>query len=121
MTPCQMLTPFCLHQFSGFHTFYLDTICQIFPCPCLISQRTCNSLSAKHINGIQSAGGTDGVFTARTQCNTDSFSVSSPGNPAPPVICGYNTGEHSKIILYVKEDLLCQNHYIEMLITVSVR
>ena len=30
------------------------------------------------------------------QCNTDTFSVTAPGNDAPPVICGTNTGEHSK-------------------------
>ena len=31
-----------------------------------------------------------------TQCQTDIFSVTAPGNNAPPVICGTNTGEHSK-------------------------
>ena len=31
------------------------------------------------------------------QCNTDTFSVTAPGNDAPPVICGTNTGEHSKL------------------------
>ena len=30
------------------------------------------------------------------QCQTDIFSVTAPGNNAPPVICGTNTGEHSK-------------------------
>ena len=30
------------------------------------------------------------------QCQTDIFSVTSPGNNAPPAICGTNTGEHSK-------------------------
>ena len=33
------------------------------------------------------------------QCQTDIFSVTSPGNNAPPVICGTNTGEHSKLKL----------------------
>ena len=31
------------------------------------------------------------------QCLQDTFSVTSPGNPSPPVICGVNTGEHSNI------------------------
>ena len=31
------------------------------------------------------------------QCLLDTFSVTSPGNPTPPVICGVNTGEHSNI------------------------
>ena len=30
------------------------------------------------------------------QCQTDIFSVTAPGNNAPPVICGTNSGEHSK-------------------------
>ena len=27
-------------------------------------------------------------------CNTDSLTVSNPGGPIPPKICGYNTGQH---------------------------
>jgi len=30
------------------------------------------------------------------QCLTDTFVVSNPGGVAPPLICGTNTGEHSK-------------------------
>ena len=30
------------------------------------------------------------------QCQTDIFSVTAPGNNAPPAICGTNSGEHSK-------------------------
>ena len=30
-------------------------------------------------------------------CTTDTFSISSPGNIGSPVICGFNTGQHSKI------------------------
>ena len=30
------------------------------------------------------------------QCQTDIFSVTAPGNNAPPVICGTNSNEHSK-------------------------
>ena len=32
------------------------------------------------------------------QCQVDAFSVTSPGNNAPPVICGTNSGEHSKYL-----------------------
>lgn len=35
------------------------------------------------------------VSTA-TRCLTDTFSVTSPGGYTPPVICGTNTGQHSK-------------------------
>ena len=31
------------------------------------------------------------------QCLTDTFSVTSPGSPTPPVICGDNNGQHSNI------------------------
>lgn len=30
------------------------------------------------------------------QCITDSFSVTNPGGHSPPVICGTNSGDHSK-------------------------
>ena len=29
-------------------------------------------------------------------CISDTFSITSPGNPGSPVICGFNTGQHSK-------------------------
>ena len=32
----------------------------------------------------------------RGQCQDDIFSVTAPGNNAPGVICGTNTGEHSE-------------------------
>ena len=32
----------------------------------------------------------------RSQCLTDTFTVSSPGTTNPPVICGVNSGEHSE-------------------------
>ena len=31
-----------------------------------------------------------------TECLTDTFSLTGPPGSAPPVICGTNTGEHSK-------------------------
>ena len=33
----------------------------------------------------------------RGQCQDDIFSVTAPGNNAPGVICGTNTGEHSEL------------------------
>jgi len=29
-------------------------------------------------------------------CVTDEFSISAPGSNGTPVICGFNTGQHSK-------------------------
>ena len=36
------------------------------------------------------------LFYDKGQCQTDVFTVSAPGNNAPPGICGTNSGEHSK-------------------------
>lgn len=32
-------------------------------------------------------------------CTKDTFSVTSPGNRGSPIICGFNTGQHSRHIL----------------------
>ena len=29
-------------------------------------------------------------------CLTDAFSITAPGNVGTPIICGFNTGQHSK-------------------------
>ena len=36
------------------------------------------------------------------QCLMDTFMVTSPGNPTPPVICGVNSGEHSNVHDWLK-------------------
>ena len=41
------------------------------------------------------------------QCQTDIFSVTAPGNNAPPVICGQNSNEHSKIVKIRIESHIC--------------
>ena len=33
-----------------------------------------------------------------SQCSFDYFTITTPGNKAPPTICGTNSGYHSKII-----------------------
>ena len=44
---------------------------------------------------IKNNGGTFGVeVTDAGQCLTDAFTVSSPGNTVPPVLCGNLQGEH---------------------------
>ena len=48
----------------------------------------------KELNGVIALGGQP--FNLATQCLTDTFSVSGPSGSVPPVICGTNTGEHSK-------------------------
>ena len=30
-------------------------------------------------------------------CVTDTFTVTSPGSVAPPLICGFNSGQHCKL------------------------
>ena len=43
-------------------------------------------------------GATPFNFFEIGQCQDDQFSVTAPGNNAPPVICGTNSGEHSKLV-----------------------
>ena len=62
------------------------------------------SFIARQFNGIPSGSeirgaitpAVGGLVTSATQCQNDRFSISSPGNPSPPVICGTNTDEHSE-------------------------
>ena len=42
-------------------------------------------------------GAAPALFFDVGQCQDDQFSVTAPGNNAPPVICGTNSGEHSKL------------------------
>ena len=56
-----------------------------------------NCYTGKEINGVVSADGNGIPIVSATQCNMDTFSISSPGNPSPPVICGKMSKEHSKI------------------------
>ena len=43
-------------------------------------------------------------------CIYDTFTVTTPGSTAPPVICGYNTGQH----MYIPSAELCNNIVIKM-------
>ena len=43
-------------------------------------------------------------------CIYDTFTVTAPGSVAPPVICGYNTGQH----MYITSSELCNTIVIKM-------
>jgi hypothetical protein len=43
-------------------------------------------------------------------CVTDTFSFSSPGSNGSPIICGYNTGQHSKIEAQFITLYVCLTH-----------
>jgi len=53
------------------------------------------------LNGV--IGPTGLAVTNMGQCLTDSFTVTAPGSPTPPVICGDNNGEH----MYVDASEAC--------------
>jgi len=53
--------------------------------------------SVTAVNGAFAPGGISSESLA-TQCLTDTFSVTGVG-PSPPLICGTNSGYHSKYIL----------------------
>eukprot|EP00094_Tigriopus_californicus_P010821 TCALIF_10438-PA protein Name:"Protein of unknown function" AED:0.11 eAED:0.11 QI:0/0.72/0.83/0.91/0.63/0.75/12/47/345 len=50
---------------------------------------TASAVSNTALIGATNAGGAIG------DCTTDTFSITSPRNFAPPVICGFNTGQHT--------------------------
>ena len=49
---------------------------------------------ANTLFGLANAGGDPAL--ARGRCDEDSFAVSVAGGTSSPVICGTNTGQHSK-------------------------
>ena len=51
----------------------------------------------------------------RSQCLTDTFTVSSPGTTNPPVICGVNSGEHSEQIfqIFFRSDFALCHTYVQ--------
>ncbi len=52
----------------------------------------------KHGGPVTVDANTSGVAVAELgQCRTDTFSVGNPDGPQPPVICGTNSGEHSRV------------------------
>ena len=84
--------------------------CRIKICPC--SDNICQlrlDFSTFVITGPESVTTTVNVnkIGGKTmfelgQCQTDIFSVTAPGNNAPGVICGTNSGEHSKLRADIK-------------------
>ena len=54
----------------------------------------------RHWNAIQDV-------SSVSRCIDDQFSVTSPGNAAPPVICGTNTGDH--MYVSVETGLTCSD------------
>ncbi|XP_059099771.1 uncharacterized protein LOC131893679 isoform X2 [Tigriopus californicus] len=79
------------------------TSCQYTICPC--DKHICRlrfDFESFNINGpVTGSAISDVTVSAATElggvigdCTTDTFSITSPGNFAPPVICGFNTGQH---------------------------
>ena len=65
------------------------------------------------LNGVLTndpSGSSTVPITGSTRCLTDRFQANTPGGIPPPVICGQNTGEHSK---YFDRNHLCNyNHFM---------
>ena len=53
----------------------------------------------KTLFGIESTAATGKAVSLRTQCNTDTFTITGPTGSTPPVICGTNTGQHGLNLL----------------------
>lgn len=73
-----------------------SSICQLrldFTTFVLTGPSTLTLTQEKILNGaLNNAAGIE--ITDMTRCNTDQFSVTSPGSMSSPVICGINTGAH---------------------------
>ncbi|XP_059096772.1 uncharacterized protein LOC131891258 [Tigriopus californicus] len=55
---------------------------------------TSTSQSLRILNGAVSSSSFAPFANTASQCLTDSFAVTNPGGPSPPVLCGTNSGEH---------------------------
>ena len=57
----------------------------------LLEPKIIDGLDIK-LASITQCSTTDGPLMG--DCIYDSMTITTPGSPAPPVICGYNTGQH---------------------------
>jgi len=96
---------------SYLNTDLSDNVCQYTICKCN-PDVTLIRLDFTEFNIAQpfTCGGSTSPTVCTTKdgpligdCIKDQFTVTSPGSPAPPVICGYNTGQH----MYVPASDLC--------------
>merc|ERR1712038_261819 len=81
-----------------------DNICQLrldFQTFVISGPYTSTALEIKALNGQGATSGTGGNYGSR--CLTDIFTVTNPDGPAPPAICGSNSGEH----MYVEASQAC--------------
>ena len=65
------------------------------------------------LNGVLTndpSGSSTVPITGSTRCLTDRFQANTPGGIPPPVICGQNTGEHSKY--FDRHHLYTNNHFM---------
>ena len=69
---------------------------------------------ANTLFGLANAGGDPAL--ARGRCDEDSFAVSVAGGTSSPVICGTNTGQHSKYqrSIHVMFELAFSNSYFSV-------
>jgi hypothetical protein len=56
------------------------------------------AVDGKAISGVLGNTGKD--INRASKCLTDIFTVTNPGGNSPPTICGINSGQHSKILLF---------------------
>ena len=60
---------------------------------------TLTTTIGKTLFGTETAAATGKAVSQRTQCNTDTFTITGPAGSTPPVICGTNTGQHGLNLL----------------------
>ena len=66
--------------------------------PTTIASSVASEIGGSIVPFVGPTGGVPNVVpvTLASNCLTDTFSLTGPGGSVPPVICGTNTGQHSK-------------------------
>ena len=70
---------------------------------------TATTTVSKTLFGLADPAAGGDEMTGRGRCDTDSFAVSVAGGSSSPVICGTNSGQHSKYPLFSKTG--CPNKF----------
>jgi len=96
-----------------------DNICQLrldFMTFVIAGPSTATTSMHAQVNGGAIATGAAQAVNPVSQCMDDQFTVTAPGAPAPPVICGTNTGAH----MYVEASEACNTLSFQLSGTASV-
>ncbi len=85
----------CIEKWQFYKSIFFIQLRLDFTTFVITGPQTSSQSAFKTKTGELTAANTGLIQSLASQCLTDTFSVSS-GGITPPVICGTNSGEHSK-------------------------